>query len=457
MIENNQIKRITSFNKNLCDLCGICFHLCPVMQLSIDEAKTEIQNLIEKKESKYVLHKCNSCFSCNLYCPQNANPYQLILERWNDLYKLRGAPPIYKFVCPTETPNIWQLTNIFLSNQEKKWIYKWMNYSPRPQDKLLLIGNYTHLFPFIFGGSKLLNHFKPIDRIDHWEAGAYLYQGGYLDMVLKVAQKVKGDFDKWNVKDIVIPTDAVQIQLSEIHSKEMGINYTQNFINFHEWVIDNINSGELEIPNAPLNITVTVHDNCYSKYDSGRYWDNPREILEKCGCKIIEMRHVKKDSLCCGFGAGASWVKNMAIPFDIISEGAKKFKEAEETGAEALISYCSGCIYLLWATRELLQSKIDIYHIVEIVRMAMGEKLNYPEDHINRAWDIIAIITFQLLVSIFQKNFFIKKITYDKNRSTFKPKKYLILKIIRTLFKISLIRKFHAKFFTLLMPKMKTS
>ena len=448
--------RTPAFRKDLCNFCGLCLNLCPVMQLPLEVAKKEVKNLIERKESKYVLSKCNSCFSCNLYCPQKANPYQLILERWNEQYKKRGAPPLYRFVCPTEEPNIWQLLNIFLSNREKKWIDEWMNYVPKAGENIFLIGNYTHLFPFIIGGSKLLNYFKPIDRIDQWEGGAYLYQGGYLDIAQKIAKRCKRDFDKWGVKDIIIPTDAVQIHISEIHPKEMGVRHDQNIINFHDWLLKNINSGEVKLPKAPLNIAVTVHDNCYSKFRENEYWDKPRDILKKCGCKIVEMKHIKKDSLCCGFGAGASWVKNMSIPFDIISEGAKKFKEAEETGAKALISYCSGCIYLLWAARELLGSKIDIYHIIEVVRMAMGEKINYPKDHIKRAWDIIAIITYQLLISTFQKNFFIKSLTYDIDRRTFKPKKFRLLKLIRLLFNIPFIRKFYAIQFRISMPIMKT-
>ena len=114
--------RRTAFHNERCDLCGLCLHMCPVMELPIDEAKREFKALIEGKESRYALRLCNSCMSCNLYCPWEANPYQLILERWNDLYKKRGAPPLYKFVCPTEEPNIWQLINIFLTDTEKEWI-----------------------------------------------------------------------------------------------------------------------------------------------------------------------------------------------------------------------------------------------------------------------------------------------------------------------------------------------
>jgi Fe-S oxidoreductase len=451
MVEN---KRTPAFREDLCDLCGLCFHLCPVLHLPLDEAKEEIQNLIKGRKSKYVLEKCNTCLSCNLYCPQNANPYQLILERWNDLYKERGAPPLYYFVCPTEDRNIWQLLNLFLSNRERRWIYKWMHYIPKNEDTVLLIGNYTHIFPFIIGGSKLLDYFKPIDRIDQWEGGAYLYQGGFLDIVKKIAERTKRDFDSWGVKNVVATLDAVEYIFKEVHPKEMGVKHDQNFINFHRWLLDNISSGEIKLQNQ-LNLTVTVHDNCFSKALGG-YWEEPRTILEKCGCKILEMKHIKKDSLCCGFGAGASWVKNISLPFDMISEGVKKFKEAEETGAKALISYCGGCIYLMWATKELLRSKIDLYHIIEIVRMAMGEELNYPKDHIKRAWDVITIITYSLLLSTFKKNFYIKSITYDKDLSTFEPKKYLLLRLIRYLFDFKLIRIVYAKIFRLMMPIMKT-
>ena len=110
----------------------------------------------------------------------------------------------------------------------------------------------------------------------------------------------------------------------------------------------------------------------------------------------------------------------------------------------------------MWATKELLRSKIDLYHIIEIVRMAMGEELDYPKDHIKRAWDIVAIITYSLLLSSFKKNFYIRSITYDKDFSTYKPKKYLLLRLIRYLFDFKLIRIVYAKIFRLMMPIMKT-
>ncbi|MBD3212266.1 MAG: 4Fe-4S dicluster domain-containing protein [Candidatus Lokiarchaeota archaeon] len=450
-----ETKRLSGFNENACTRCGICLHKCPVLEYPIEKSKTEIKRLIEGKETSEVLFKCNTCFSCNIYCPEDANPYQLILGRWNDLYYIRGAPSLYTFVCPTREPNIWQLLNIFLSTTEKRWILRWISNYPDPSKPILLIGNYTHLFPFIIGGSKLLEYFSPVDLIDHWEGGAYLYQGGFLDVVQKIAQKTKKDFDRWDNKKIVATLDAVQYIYQEVHPKEMRVKHKQQFESFQDWMLHMMNSGKLAINNK-LDLTVTVHDNCYSKVSNGKYWEAPREIVKKCGCRIIEMEHNKQDSLCCGFGAGASWVRNISIPFDIIYEGIKKFEEAENTGAQALISYCGGCIYLLWATRELLGSKIDIFHIIEIVRMAIGEELNYPNDHIERAWDIIAIITYEWIISLFKPNFYIKKVSYDEEKSTFKPSDHTFLKLIRVAFSSALIRKLYRKFFLLMMRVLNT-
>ncbi len=444
-------ERITVFHADSCDCCGICLHRCPVMQLPIKKAKEEIAALINGEDSPYALSRCTSCMSCNLYCPTGANPYSLIQLRWNDRYAKQGAPPLYRFVCPTMEPNIWQLLNVLLSEQEHAWISKWMDTVPEKDGEVFLVGNYLHLFPFIIGGSALLDHFTPIDRLDQWEGGAYLYQGGYLDLVRQIALRCRNDFESWGVKTVVPMLDAVYYIFTHVHPSEMGVEHTPEFVNFHDWLLEKMDSGEIPIKKR-LGLTVTVHDNCYSKPFGDDLWDKHREILTRCGCTITEMEHAREDSLCCGFGKGASWTRNFSLPYEIIAEGAKKFKEAEATCADALVSYCGGCIYLLWAARELLGSRIDIYHSLEIVRMAMGEQIDYPRDHIRRAWDVIAIITYQWLLSLFQNHFVIEEITFDKDRSTFNPKKHRLLLVIRRLFDFSPVRKGYAYLFRLVMP-----
>ncbi len=441
----------TVFNESECTRCGECFHQCPELHLPLEVAKQEITNLIEMKQSLFVLSHCTTCFSCNLYCPHNCKPYQLILERWNELYKRRGAPPIYRFVCPTMEHNIWQMLFVFMTAEELMWVHQWMN--QEPQDTILLVSNYLHLFPFVLGKSSLLKFFTPIDSLDHWENGAYLYQGGYLDVVKHIAEQCKRDFKKWKVKKVIPALDAVHWMLTEVHPSEMGVTHDFEVINFNEWLLTQINEKKIQITKN-LKMKVTVHDNCYSKAGSGRYWNSPRHILKHSGCEIVEMRHIKDNSLCCGFGAGASWKNPLNIVFDIMSTSKEKFREAEATGADAMITYCGGCLYLLWASRELFGRKLDVYHIIEIVRMSMGETINYPESHIRRAWDLISIINYHLIMSLFRKPFWIREISLQGK--ILQPRRYLGLRVLRRLFDIPGVRFLYRKVFQTILPKMTT-
>ncbi|MDT8271735.1 MAG: 4Fe-4S dicluster domain-containing protein, partial [Desulfomonilia bacterium] len=60
------------FREDLCDVCGKCLNLCPVMELPIDEARAEVRRLLEGTRSKHALSRCTSCMSCNLACPVDA-------------------------------------------------------------------------------------------------------------------------------------------------------------------------------------------------------------------------------------------------------------------------------------------------------------------------------------------------------------------------------------------------
>ncbi|MBN1531600.1 MAG: (Fe-S)-binding protein [Spirochaetes bacterium] len=444
------MERVSRFNGDACDRCGECLHQCPVLQLPIEEARTEMHNLIERGGSTIVLTRCTSCMSCDIYCPKDAKPYGLIQRRWNERYKKTGAPPLYRFVCPTYEPNIWQLLNLFVSPEERGWIDEWMNGEPGRDDTILLVGSYTRLFPFILGRSALLGFFKPIDMLDQWEGGAYLYQGGYLDLVRDIALRCREDLQAWGAKAAVPLLDAVYHMFAHVHPREMGVIHVTPFINFTEWLKESLDTGRITLTRS-LNIAITVHDNCYSKPMGSAVWDTHREILKRCGCRIVEMRHNRQNALCCGFGRGASWKRNISMPFEIINTSMLKFREAEETGASALVSYCAGCIYLLWAAKELLGSRIDVYHSIEIVRIAMGEDVHPPRDHVRRAWDMIAIITYQWIVSLFQKNFAIETITFDDARSTLIPRRYPLLRFIRWTFNSRIMQRGYGRFFRFVM------
>jgi hypothetical protein len=87
--------------------------------------------------------------------------------------------------------------------------------------------------------------------------------------------------------------------------------------------------------------------------------------------------------------------------------------------------------------------------------MSMGETINYPESHIRRAWDLITIINYHLLMSLFQKPFWIDTISLDEK--ILESKRYLGLRILRKLFDVPILRILYRNVFRIVLPNMVTS
>jgi hypothetical protein len=59
---------------------------------------------------------------------------------------------------------------------------------------------------------------------------------------------------------------------------------------------------------------------------------------------------------------------------DVINAATKTYKEAEETGADALDVHCGGCLSILSVGKFASGGKMPIYHIIELIQKAIGEE-----------------------------------------------------------------------------------
>lgn len=397
------------FHPDRCDRCGRCLVGCPELSMEEGAARRAIGELIEGgrgKGAREVLSACSSCLTCNTICPTGADPYFLVLSRWGRLYEERGAPPIYRFVCPNRTDNIWSNLSSLASTDERARFARWRDNVAHPGERPLILGNYAHLFPHITD-SPLFDGFTLVDPVGHWEAGAYLTQAGYLSEVGKIARVVKDYFDGLGDREVFVLTDAVRLLLTRFIPGHFGIVYTPRFRSFVDWLSRSIREKRIPLRER-VDLTLAVHDSCYAKADGASLYDPVREILSSTGARVVELPHNRERSYCCGFGRGAADIPKAAIPFEIMKGAIRKIREAEEVSADGLVTYCTGCMYLLWAARELSGSRVAIYHLVEPVTMAMGAyKYADLSRQRERAWDIIALITIAYARSLFQRRFFI--------------------------------------------------
>jgi Fe-S oxidoreductase/nitrate reductase gamma subunit len=121
----------------------------------------------------------------------------------------------------------------------------------------------------------------------------------------------------------------------------------------------------------PLNIKVTYHDPCYLGRHNQIY-DVPREVITAIpGVQMIEMAHNKADSLCCGGGGDRIWQEDLDAD---VKMSEIRIREAEDTGAEILITACPLCLIMLEDARKTtgLEDSLRVMDLNELVAMVMG-------------------------------------------------------------------------------------
>jgi Fe-S oxidoreductase len=376
------------FKDFLCDRCGDCFTACPYLELPLEEARREIGFLIDGDILRSrALQACNTCHTCDVVCPNDADPYELVLQRWGE-GRETGMPTTARLVMPSQPCNIWSSLKAVMSPLELSLLESWKDFGPR--DEICLTGFYTNVVPYILQAKVLEGLPKIVGSEALWGCAGDIYKTGRFDMVEQITRRLENVFGRMDVKKIVCSMSAEAMVLSEILPKRFGADFDFEVIPLDAWLLEKLESGETKLEKE-LGMKVTIHDNCLSKMQGGKLQEVNREIVRRTGCSIVEMEHTRERSLCCGFGAAAANFRVM----DIMSSGYRRLKEIEASGADAVVIYCPACLFILSVIKEMGGCDIPFYHPVELVEMAAGG--NPVRRHEERAWDMMAVISNHLL------------------------------------------------------------
>jgi Fe-S oxidoreductase len=141
-------------------------------------------------------------------------------------------------------------------------------------------------------------------------------------------------------------------------------------IHMSQYLLELVNEGRLELING-FEKKVTWHDPCYLGRHNEIY-DEPRDLLKKVsGLELIEMPDSRKDSLCCGGGGGRIW---MDTPKEERFSDLR-LKQADEVGAEVLVTACPYCITNFEESRLNLEFEdvLEVKDITEVILEAIEE------------------------------------------------------------------------------------
>ncbi len=359
---NDRFENILKESVGRCTLCGECLTRCPQMEFTLDEAKREKLNLLEGRPSR-VLSECTSCFACQTYCPNDADPHGLILYRWHEKRR-KGAPFYLKPVLPGfDGPNPWSQVAKYYSPEEREF-YDTLTEDAEGRDVLFLGCN--QLFDPLVADSPLLKDLKAVASPGIC-CGEPLYRLGLLDQFEKAARKWADHWRKKSPAKMVFICPAGHNMITNLYTKRLGLKIDFPTTTLVDWLDDRLR--DMDQP-KPLGLSVILHDSCHAKMLGESFYNKTRRIFAWAGIEVVEMEKSKTDSLCCGFASVAARFN----PADLVAQGRGRLAEAQRSKADAMAVYCNGCGVLFSVLNRYNTRRVALYHIMELLDMAMGHK-----------------------------------------------------------------------------------
>lgn len=352
------------YRYDLCEECGRCLAECPQMHLEPKRAAIEVKKLRNMEKSK-ALRLCTTCFACDFICPNGCNPAELIQNRWGAIRRETGLAERARYFLPHSRPNFRTHVIDNMSPREKELISSWADLSPAPE---VCYPGCNIITTPLLALSPALEGLDIRGALEYC-CGEMYFRMGLFDQVRRVARKTQVFFEALEARKVTILCTAGYYMFTEV-LPHFGADYAFEVESYLSHVKRRMDSGELELK-YPLDMVVTVQDSCYAKHFGKSYMDAPREILSRAGARVVEMKNSRECMLCCGIGAGFSPYSDYN-PARLTAGAIRVMRAAKKSGAEALVTYCSGCLQMFSTGMVLYRTGLPVYHLLEIIDMALG-------------------------------------------------------------------------------------
>jgi Fe-S oxidoreductase len=360
---------------NLCMQCGMCAGSCP---WRIVDGPFNIRRLIrmaqlgvEGYESDDILYGCTTCNKCVLKCPRGVTIIDVVRTMRAMIAETGAIPGVLR----TATGSVHSNGNPWSEPREKRTA--WM----KGLD-VALFNEGTEYFLFVCCTSaydvrsqniarsmvKVLSaagvSFGVIGEEENCCSESVRKMGDEA-LFASTAEKNIKLYKEKGVKKIITTSPHCYYTFTKEYPQLGGefevLHYTQFLARL-------LKEGKLKLSKT-LDKKVTYHDPCYLGRHNDVY-DEPRELISAVtGGNLVEMKRIRKESLCCGAGGGRLWMETK--PEWRFSD--MRIHEACETGAPILATACPYCISMLEDSRKTVnkEDQIEIKDISELIAEAL--------------------------------------------------------------------------------------
>jgi Fe-S oxidoreductase len=163
---------------------------------------------------------------------------------------------------------------------------------------------------------------------------------------------------------------------------KLGIDYPFETKHWSEMVAEQIAAGQMAFDHT-LDMKVTWHDSCHMGR-AGKIYDAPRQVIQAIpGVELVEMEHNRQEAHCCG-----SVLSLVADPPAAARIGDLRLREAEATGAEALVASCPCCEVQFRVTADKTGCKLPIVDLAHLACDAAGLQHPDPTPYALAMWGV---------------------------------------------------------------------
>lgn len=347
-----------------------------------------------------VVYQCQMCGSCDSGCKRNLDlEIGMVLETLRAECVKRGVGPPRELKRVAE--HIERTHNRYGASDRKR--FQWV-----PPDLKLRNGAdiayfagcsvYSH--PEIARSAvKVLEAGRTDFMImsDDWCCGYPLYSAGLWGAFEKQVKHNLGVIDKCGAKTVLFTCAEGYKTLKVDYPKILGISTSDlgfEVLHFVEYVERLIEEGRLVLK-TPIDMKITYHDPCnlgrlsepWIHWEGTRgdwgyltpekefrrgiegVYEPPRNILKGIpGIELVEMIRNRDIAWCCGAGGG---VRDAYKNFALWTAG-ERLREAEFTGAEAIVSSCPYCKENLEEAANARGWQLKILDISEVILRAIS-------------------------------------------------------------------------------------
>jgi Fe-S oxidoreductase len=353
-----------------CEQCGTCTAGCPTKEVTDFNIRKVVRHLqLDLHEEEDFLKKypwlCTLCFRCNELCYEGLAIPELISALRELALEKKVAPDsvlkVFSNVKENNTP--YKSSGRDKSSRIKEHLIPsddaevllWLGCTPSMKATNIAKTTADVL-------KKTGTQYKIIE--DEPCCGEPLVCLGFMEEAKTVAENVKKEIEKANVKKVVTPCTGCNDAFTRLYPEKLGIDFSGiEFVHLSQFLQNKIDGLKLPEP-----MTITYHDPCTLGRHTGEY-EAPRKILGSIeGITLVEMQRTKEFSGCCGGGGGLP-----SVDLNASGEIAKKMidRDVSPLGVDALVSSCPMCHLNFKYAAKKNRLPLQVYDLSEVIAMCL--------------------------------------------------------------------------------------